>query len=156
MKPNLLMLALSMAMACHPATLSGERVLARGGDVSLGDKQLQVTGTSVSAWGVIEVPDGSRVQAAYAGADAIARSELLKLVRVRIEGVMVSVDSTDPARQDAFEHTLETVDGALRRAGTTNHAWERVQRGDQRILRVWSRVTVPRTELEAALQHRLD
>lgn len=149
MKPNVL--ALSILMACHPATLSGERVLDRGGDVALGEKRLEVTATTVSAWGVIEVPDGSRLQATYAGADAIARSELLKFVRVRIEDEMVSVDSTDPARQDAFEHTVETVSGALRRAGTTEHAWERVQRGDRRLLRVWSRVTVPRAEIEAAL-----
>ncbi|HEX5657200.1 MAG TPA: hypothetical protein VFX59_08390 [Polyangiales bacterium] len=150
-----ILLVLFLATACHHAgTLRGERVLERGGElagVSLEDKKVQLTASTLSAWGVIEVPDGSRMQASYAGADAIARSELLKYVRVRVEDVMVSVDSTDPARRDAYEHTVETVHGTLRRGGITQHAWERVQRGEQRILRVWSRLSVPRADLQSVL-----
>lgn len=149
--------ALSLVLGCHHADASEAygRVLARGGelgDMPLEDKKVIITDTTVSVWGVIEVPDGSRVQATYAGVDAIARSELLKLIRVRIQDETVSVDSTDPARRDAYEHTIESVSGSLRRAGKTEHGWERVQRGEQVILRVWSRLSVPRADVDAALE----
>lgn len=150
-------LSLGFSLACHHAGQADPsgRVLERGGelsDVRLDEKNVTVGDGTVSVWGVIEVPDGSRLSAAHAGADAIARSELLKLVRVRIADVMVSVDSTDPARRDAFEHTVEVVHGALAHAGTPRHGWERVQRGHAIILRVWARLSVPKAELDRALQ----
>jgi len=149
--------ALSLILGCHHAGASNPygRVLARGGelgDVSLEEKKVIITDTTVGVWGVIEVPDGSRMQATYAGVDAITRAELLKLIRVRIQAEMVSVDSTDPARRDAYEHTVESVAGSLRGAGEKAYGWERVQRGEQVILRVWSRLSVPRADVDAALQ----
>jgi hypothetical protein len=133
-------------------------VLERGGELAprLDETHVTIDRDTVTAWGVIEVPDGSRLQATYAGVDAIARTELLKLVRVRLADVMVSVDSTDPARRDAYEHTVEAVAGTLHRTGTPHHGWERVQRRDQIILRAWSRVSVPRAELERALHDSAD
>jgi hypothetical protein len=150
-------LGLGFTLACQhagSATPYG-RVLARGGElgaVSLDDTNVTITDSTVTVWGVIEVPDGSRLQATYAGVDAIARAELLKLIRVRVADVMVSIDSTDPLRRAAHEHTVEVVGGALRHAGTPRHGWERVLRGEQIMLRVWARLRVPRAELERALQ----
>jgi hypothetical protein len=148
--------ALSL-LACHPPASGGAfgHTLERGGalaEVHIDEMNVQITEHSVSTWGLLEVPDGSRMQAAYAGVDAIARAELLKLIRVRVAGEMVSIDSTDPARRDAYERTVEVVAGSLRRAGTTEHGWERVQQGSTVILRIWSRLTVPRADVEAALQ----
>jgi hypothetical protein len=149
--------ALSLFLGCHHAGASNlhGRVLARGGElggVSLEDKKAIITNTTVSVWGVIEVPDGSRMQATYAGVDAITRSELLKLIRVRIQDEVVSVDSTDPARRDVYERTVESVAGSLRGAGEKAYGWERVQRGEQVVLRVWSRLSVPIADVNAALQ----
>lgn len=155
MKPSLrAAVPLLWTLACHaPASPYGE-VVARGGElggVPISQMLPHIGPHAVTAWGLLEVPAGSRLGAAYAGVDAVARSELLKLVRVRIASVMVSVDSTDPSRQRAYEHTVEQVSGALRHAGRSEHGWERVQRGDQTLLRVWSRLTVPRADLAAAL-----
>jgi hypothetical protein len=157
MKPRILAaVSLSLAFACHHPN-AGDlwgRVLERGGElaeVRVDMTNVTVTQSAVTLWSVLEVPDGSRKQAAYAGVDAVARSELLKLIRVRVTDVMVSVESTDPARSAAYEHTFEAVGGVIRHAGTPLHGWERVQRGEQNVLRVWARLTVPRAELESAL-----
>jgi hypothetical protein len=143
-------------LACRPSGQSafGE-VIERGGElgnVDLEQAKVEVGRDAVTAWGVLEVPDGSRMQATYAGVDAIARAELLKFIRVRVASVMVTVESTDPARNRAYERIVESVRGSLRRAGTTRHAWERVQHTDRVILRVWSRLTVPRAEVDALLR----
>jgi len=148
--------ALSL-FACQPSGAGSAfgHTLERGGtlaEVQFDQMKVHVTDRTVSTWGLLEVPEGSRLQAAYAGVDAIARAELLKLVRVRVAGVMVSVDSTDPARRDAYERTVEVVAGSLRRAGATQHGWEREQQGSRVILRIWSRLTVPRADVEAALR----
>jgi hypothetical protein len=158
MKPRILAAAaLSLALACRHAG-SGDlwgHVLERGGELSevtVDMTKVTVTPHAVTLWGVIEVPDGSRMQAAYAGVDAVARSEFLKLIRVRVADVMVSVESTEPARRTAFEHTFEAVGGVVRHAGTPQHGWERVQRGDQIVLRVWACLRIPRADLEDALR----
>lgn len=129
--------------------------LERGGplaDVEVADMTVRIHDGSVSTWGVLEVPDGSRLETAYAGVDAIARAELLKLVRVRVAGVVLSVESTDPARREVAEHTVEVVAGSLRRAGTTQHGWARVRQDGRVNLRVWARLSMPRAELEAAFR----
>jgi hypothetical protein len=157
-KPHILAaVSLSWVLACHhagSADLWG-RVLARGGElaeVTVDMTKVTVAESTVTLWGVIEVPDGSRMQAAYAGVDAVARSELLKLIRVRIADVMVSVESTEPARRVALEHTFEAVSGVIRHAGIPQHGWERVQRGDQVVLRVWARLSIPKADLKSALE----
>jgi hypothetical protein len=69
-----------------PAPL-GEEVLDRGGelaDIQAERRTVEVTGSTVTVWGLTEVPDGSRMQMALAGVDAITRSELLKAVQVRV------------------------------------------------------------------------
>ena len=117
-------------------------------------EQTNVTVTSdlVTVWGVLEVPDGSRLQAAYAGVDAITRAELLKVLRVRVAGVVVSVESTKPEEKTAFEHTFEAVEGVIRHAGAPVHGWQRVLHGDAVHLRIWARLSVPRRELERSLE----
>jgi hypothetical protein len=129
-------------------------VLERGGELanlSIEQTNVTVSPDAVTVWGVLEVPDGSRIQATYAGVDAITRAELLKVVRVRVADVMVSVESTKPGESRAFEHTFEAVEGVIRHAGTPVHGWQRVQRGDAVIMRVWARLTVARAELERSL-----
>ncbi len=144
---------LMLALGCQHAPTPYGNVLERGGELAqarLDEQKVVIGPRDVVAWGLIEVPDGARLQATYAGVDALARAELLKVVRVRIQDEMVSVDSTDPARVAAYEHTVETVSGSLRHSGTTLHGWERVRRGEQVIRRVWSRLTIPRAEFDAA------
>jgi hypothetical protein len=144
-------------LACRATPSGGAfgHTLARGdelADVPVDAMVVRIDARTVHSWGLLEVPDGSRLQAAYAGVDAIARAELLKLVRVRVADLMVSVDSTDPARRDAYERTLEAVAGSLRHGGELQHGWARVQRGSGIVLRVWARLTVARAEIEAALR----
>lgn len=142
-------------LACRPqGTAAFGHMLERGdtlADVRVEEMTAHITESTVSAWGLLEVPDGSRLQTAYAGVDAIARAELLKLVRVRVAGVMVSVDSSDPARRYAYERTVEAVAGSLRRAGNVQHGWARVRQAERIVLRVWAQLTVPRADVEAAL-----
>jgi hypothetical protein len=155
MNPTTILAFALCLLACRTqATASFGHTLERGdtlADVRVEDMTVQIGESTVRAWGLLEVPDGSRLAVAYAGVDAIARAELLKLVRVRVAGVMVSVDSSDPARRTAYERTLEAVAGSLRRAGSTQHGWARVQQGERVVLRVWSRLSVPRADVEAAL-----
>ena len=113
---------------------SGEEVLERGGelaDVDAARATVSVTADRVVVWGVTEVPDGSRMQMALSGVDAITRSELLKAIEVRVSGVVTSVESSDPAGRSVVVETVEAVSGALNQAGPLPHGWARVRRGDK-------------------------
>ena len=141
-------------VATGPA-LSGEEVLERGGelaDVDAARATVSVTADRVVVWGVAEVPDGSRMQMALAGVDAITRSELLKAIEVRVSGVVTSVESSDPAGRSVVVETVEAVSGALNPAGSLPHGWARIRRGDKIVLRLWARLDVPRTVLEGAIR----
>jgi len=87
-----------------------------------------------------EVPDGSRMQMALAGVDAITRAELLKAIEVRVSGVVTSVESKDPAQRSVVVETVEAVSGALNQTGPLPHGWARVRRGDKIVLRLWARL----------------
>ena len=140
--------------AARPAPLR-EEVLERGGELADADAvraKVSVTADRVSVWGMTEVPDGSRMQMALAGVDAITRSELLKSIEVRVSGVVTSVESTDPARRSVVVETVEAVSGALSSAGPLAHGWARVRRGDKIVLRLWARLDVARTVLESAVR----
>jgi hypothetical protein len=148
-----------LLLACAHAGPRGEDVLERGGE--LADVQVErlpvvVTATTITVWGSSEVPDGSRVQMAFAGVDAITRSELLKAVQVRVASVVTDVDSTDPGRRSLTVETMETVDGVLSRAGALPHGWARVRRGNDTVLRIWARLEVPRAQLETAVRSLLE
>lgn len=134
---------------------SGEEVLERGGELAEVDAAratVSVTADRVVVWGVTEVPDGSRMQVALAGVDAITRSELLKAIEVRVSGVVTSVESSDPAGRSVVVETVEAVSGALNQAGPLPHGWARLRRGDKIVLRLWARLDVPRTTLESAIR----
>jgi hypothetical protein len=134
---------------------SQEEVLERGGELADADAAratVSVMADRVVVWGMTEVPDGSRMQMALAGVDAITRSELLKAIEVRVSGVVTSVESSDPARRSVVVETVEAASGALTQTGPLLHGWARVRRGDMVVLRLWARLNVPRTTLESAIR----
>ncbi len=151
----LLALAALMTVACAHAGLHGEEVLERGGELAQAHPEratVAVTASTITVWGITEVPDGSRLQMALAGVDAIARSELLKAVEVRVTSAETDVESADPSRRSLTLETVEAVEGALPRATPMPHGWARVRRGDEVVLRLWARLEVPRESVEAALR----
>lgn len=142
-----------------PSSAPGEQVLERGGELAelRADRApLTVTADTITAWGITEVPDGSRMQMAFAGVDAITRAELLKAIQVRVVGVTTDVESTDPARRSLTVETVEVVDGVLARGGPLPHGWARVRRGTNVVLRVWARLEVPRASVETAVRSVLE
>jgi hypothetical protein len=159
--------ALLLALGCgavsgnaaepSPAALPGEQVLEHGGELreQWPERSLEVTPDVVHVWGVSEVPDGSRLQLALSGVDAITRSELLKAVSVRVQSVLHDVESNTPERRALSLQTTESVAGVLERAGPLPHGWARVQRGERVVLRLWARLTLSRSELETALRGAL-
>jgi hypothetical protein len=150
---------LALWLACAPAGArtgpSGEEVLQRGGELASSPAEratVVVTPSTVTVWGLTEVPDGSRLQMAFAGVDAIARSELLKAIEVRVTGVVTSVESTDPDRRRVVVETVEAVDGVLAHSGPLPHGWVRVRRGGEVVIRIWARLDIPRATLEATVR----
>jgi hypothetical protein len=127
-------------------------VLERGGELAEGwpQRSLELTAEVVRVWGISEVPDGSRLQLALSGVNAITRAELLKAVRVRVQSVLADARSEDAQRLSLS--TTESVAGVLDRAGPLPHGWARIRRGDEVVLRLWARLEVPRPALEAALR----
>jgi hypothetical protein len=148
-----------LAMACAHAAQSGENVLERGGelaDIRIEHAAVELSATTITVWGTSEVPDGSRMQMALAGVDAITRSELLKAVQVRVASVVTDVESADPARRSITDETYEAVDGVLAHAGPMPHGWARVRRGNDTVIRIWARLEVPRATLETAVRSLLE
>jgi hypothetical protein len=154
-------LALVLALACAHASGGprGEDVLERGGelaDVQAERQTVTVTNGIITVWGMTEVPDGSRMQMAFAGVDAITRAELLKVVQVRVAEVVTDVDSTDPGRRSITMETVEVVDGVVAKTGPLPHGWARVRRGGEIVIRLWARLEVPRANLETAVRSLLE
>ena len=111
---------LACAHAGAPAEPRGEEVLERGGELANVQAEravVAVTPTTVTVWGLTEIPDGSRLQIAFAGVDAITRAELLKSIQFRVDGIVTSVESSDPNRRSVVVETVEAVDGLLAHAG---------------------------------------
>jgi hypothetical protein len=157
----LALLPLLLTLGCaHASTgVRGEEVLERGGELADARAEratVEVTADTITVWGLTEVPDGSRMQAAFAGVDAITRSELLKAVQVRVAEVVTDVDSTDPSRRSITAATFEAVDGVLARGGPLPHGWARIRRGDTIVIRLWARLEVPRAGLETAVRSLLE
>jgi hypothetical protein len=146
---------LACAHAGAPRGPRGEEVLERGGELANVQAEratLTVTATTVTVWGLTEVPDGSRMQVAFAGVDAITRAELLKSIQVRVAGVVTSVESTDPHRRSVEVETVEAVDGLLSRSGPLPHGWARLRRDGGVLIRLWARLEVPRASLETTVR----
>lgn len=144
--------------AAVPAPSQQEVVLERGGELADADAvraTVSVTADRVVVWGMTEVPDGSRMQMALAGVDAITRSELLKAIEVRVSGVVTLAESSGPARRSVVVETVEAVSGTLTQTGPLPHGWARVRCGDKIVLRLWARLDVPRTTLESAIHPAL-
>jgi hypothetical protein len=137
-----------------PAALPREEVLERGGELGheRPERALEVTAELVRVWGISEVPDGSRLQLALSGVDAITRTELLKAVRVRVQALLVDVQSSTSDGRSLSESTTESVSGVLDRAGPLPHGWARIRRGERVVLRLWARLEVRRATLEDALR----
>jgi hypothetical protein len=154
-RPRLPLLSLLGTIACAHPGLQGEEVLERGGELAQAHPEqatVAVTADTITVWGITEVPDGSRLQMALAGVDAITRSELLKAVEVRVTSTETDVESNDPSRRSLKLQTIEAVDGVLPRATPMPHGWARVRRGDDVVLRLWARLEVSRESVEAALR----
>ena len=150
----------SFSFACAHASggVRGEEVIERGGELADARAEratVTVTADTITVWGLVEVPDGSRMQAAFAGVDAITRSELLKAVQVRVAEVVTDMDSTDPSRRSITMETMEVVDGVLARGGPLPHGWARIRRGDTVVIRLWARLDLPRAGLENAVRSLL-
>jgi len=128
-------------------------MLARGGELrdDRPERAIDVGREWVSVWGITEVPDGVRLQLALSGVDAITRAELLKALRVRVQSLVTSMESTDPKTHGVEVATAESVTGLLDRAAPLPHGWARVRRGKHLVMRLWARLTVRRADLEAAL-----
>jgi hypothetical protein len=156
--PLSLLSVLALWLACAHASGTeprGEEVLERGGELANAQAEratVTVTAAAVTVWGLTEVPDGSRLQVAFAGVDAITRSELLKAIQVRVASVVTSVESTDPNRRSVVVETVEAVDGLLARSGPLPHGWVRVRRGGEVVIRIWARLEVPRATLETTVR----
>lgn len=148
-------LPLIVTVACVHAGLQDGDLLERGGELAQAHPEratVAVTADTVTVWGITEVPDGSRLQMALAGVDAITRAELLKVVEVRVTSTETDVESSDPRHRALTLETVEAVDGVLDRAAPMPHGWARVRRGDEVVLRLWARLEVPRESVEAALR----
>jgi hypothetical protein len=131
--------------------VAAETVLAQGGELPGPPAQTVVTeGEEVAVFGFSEVPPKSRLQAALALADANARAELIKLVRVQVED---SLKSRSTATQEEIEsRTREVAKSALPALSPAQHGWRRLKRGDGQVLQVWSRLTLPKTTLRALME----
>jgi hypothetical protein len=148
-----------LAVACAHAGPTGEQVLERGGQIAyirIEHAPVEISSTTITVWGTSEVPDGSRMQMALAGVDAITRSELVKAVQVRVASVVTDRESTDPARRSITVETFEAVDGVLAQAGPLPHGWARVRRGNDTVIRIWARLEIPRAALEGAVRSLLE
>lgn len=143
---------LAASCASGPSVRPGEETLARGGELAgeLPERALKVDGNTVSVWGITEVPDGSRLQLAFSGVDAITRAELLKAVRVRVQSSMSDLENGSARSLELT--TVERVAGLLEHAGPLPHGWSRVRKERAVVLRLWARLSVSREALEAALQ----
>jgi hypothetical protein len=105
-------------------------------------RNIEVLEDALVAWGMTEVPAGSRMQAALAMVDAITRAELLKFVRVGVGSMQVDVEVVDGTvtHQQIEVITAEVVQARLPAATLIQHGWER----DDTVLRLVGRLEVTR------------
>lgn len=136
------MLSLLLLLAAAPA----EEVLSRGGELDGPPAQSIENGEKlIVAWGFSEVPPKSRMQAAFALTDANARAELVKLVRVHVEDLMKQ--NSTATSEEIETYTREAAHGLLPALEPAKHGWRRLKRGDEQVLQVWSRISLPRSRM---------
>ncbi len=153
--PRALLLSLLLSCAAAPigkpaptAEGTGEQVLERGGELPVPDPRDATSGRdggTLFAWAQSEVPGSSRLQAALALVDALARAELLKIVQVDLTATAEVRSSSDNGRESgsASFATLEKARGVVAQAAPPQHAWVKLKRDGALILRVYARAAVP-------------
>jgi hypothetical protein len=149
------MVVVSLAVLAACATSSSSPIISAtecGGELRVADMpnaNIERGSDSLAIWGMTEVPAASRLQAAYAMVDAIARAELVKLVQVTIASEERDVD--DGQRQTIELRTRETVAARVPTLGVLQHGWQRVSQDGQPALRIVGRLTVTRTAMRELL-----
>ena len=145
------------AAACAPYPSSpGEQLLSSGGELDLSclpPGTIENRGASLVAWGLTEVPGGSRLQAALALADAAARAELVASVRVGIASLFRSAEADD--RVSAEKLTVQVASGLLPALEPARHGWRRVRRGSEEVLVIAARISADRAALQASMAKAL-
>jgi hypothetical protein len=110
-------------------------------------------GDRIVAFGFSEVPGKSRLQAALALADAVARGELLAAVRAGVADAQRDVQTGDT--QEVERITAQVASGVLPALSPAQHGWRKIQRDGEVVLQVWSRLTAQRSAVLAALEKAL-
>lgn len=129
------------------ATEPADVVLERGGDLlDAAAETVVLTETAIVAWGILEVPAEARLETAYAGAEVVARSELLKFIEAH-------VTSSALDRQSSTSLTIQLDSAeAVRRSQSgiviTGRGWQKVKVAQTLILRVIARAELKRVHIE--------
>ena len=110
---------------------------------------VSVEGEAVQAHGMVVVPAASRIQAAQAMAAAVARAELSKFIRIRVETTMVEHRNGSTKVEQL---TREITANALPGGGPARFAW--TFKADK--MTMVARIRVPLRRLEAAIARSAD
>ncbi|MEL6759959.1 MAG: hypothetical protein AAFP04_06110 [Myxococcota bacterium] len=105
----------------------------------------------VEAWAMTEVPASSRRQAAFAMVDAIARAELLKVLRVGVESVALDYE-TNLGELELQQISSESTAGVVLEAGPSPHGYRFLRRDGEDKLQVWTRLRVPVEMVSSSVQ----
>jgi len=130
----------------------GEVLVERGGELALESpprETVRIEEGAIVAWGITEVPGSSRLQPALAMADALARAELVKALRVALTAAD-EVRASDEA-QSASTATAELARALLPALPAPRHAWIKVRREGKLWLRLYARLVADRGVLARAL-----
>ncbi len=153
MRPTLFAAVTAGLLGCAGAprtfpTAAGETVRDSGGALRVADLprgNVEHLGEELAVWGLTEVPDGSRMQAAEAMVDAITRAELLRRVQVTV--AESALDLADGERQLLERRTAEAVAARLPGLAPIAHGWERLERDGTTVLRLAGRLQISRAAL---------
>ncbi len=105
----------------------------------------------VEAWAMTEVPAGSRRQAAFAMVDAIARAELLKVLRVGVKTIALDYE-TSLGELQLQQISSESAAGVVLQAGPSPHGYRFLRRDGEDKLQVWTRLRVPIEMLSSSME----
>ena len=148
------------AHALAPTLSAGEQLLSSGGELDLSTlPAATVTRTAdrLIAVGQTEVPAGSRLQAALALVDAVARAELVASVRSGVATLERSSEEVAGARttQSVEVITAQAAQGLLPGRAPARHGWQKVRRAGEEVLRLWAVLEADRAAVEASLAKAL-
>ena len=148
------------AAAAPVPSPAGERVVEAGGELApavLPARMVTVEGPDFIASGWVEVPGDSRLPAALVMADAAARAELLKAVRVGVaQAISVRLEDRNGASSTEAESvTAQVASGVLPGLAPPIHGWRKVERQGELTLQVLARLTANREAVVSALARAL-